>query len=326
MANLTGERRDERAQIILIAAFAIAVTFVALALVVNSAIFTENLASRGESTGSDDSLVVRHEVGQSVGEAIAHANTYNTSGEREQAVNVTESVVTIDRSITRQQSANGKIVTIDGPTSFDNGTRIRDNASGGSSFLNATDPTGNTRPNWTVADGVDDTRAYQMTIHEVASGGNNYGGSRADEFYVNLTDGSDTWHMNVTNRSDNKYYVGITGPSWSGTCTVDDSVDEFTIDLTRGVVGGEPCPYMNFSSGISTPYDITYNNSDEVTGNYSLVISNDDYSNANLSTVSGVDDDPFTSHAIYAATVTYRYDGSALTYNTSVRAAPGEPR
>ena len=47
MADLKGER----GQILLIAAFALAVIFIALGLVVNGAIFTENLASQGDASG-----------------------------------------------------------------------------------------------------------------------------------------------------------------------------------------------------------------------------------------------------------------------------------
>ena len=77
MANL---RDDDRGQIILVAAFAIAVIFVSLALIVNSAIFTENLASRGETAGSDGALSMRAMVETNVGDSMEAINGRPISG------------------------------------------------------------------------------------------------------------------------------------------------------------------------------------------------------------------------------------------------------
>lgn len=304
----------ERGQIILIAAFVMAVTFVSLALVVNSAIFTENLASRGETAGSDDALVVRHEVQQSVGQSIEYANTYDTTSEERQAANVTESVATISDSLTSQQAETGKLVVIDGPTAFENGTRIRDNASaGGSTFENASTG-GAPQPDWVVVENVERTRAFEMNL------------SDASGFAVTLaeTSGTDRWQMAVT-ESSNDFTVTVSESGATvGSCTVGPR-RSVRIDVTGGLVGGDPCPYLHFGRGIDGQYDLYYNDSDDVTGNYTMVVGEDDYASANL-TGSRTDGDPYTSHAIYAADVTYRYDGPSIVYNTTVRVAPGEPR
>lgn len=306
---------DDRGQIILIAAFALAVTFVSLALVVNSAIFTENLASRGETSGSDDALVVRHEVADSVGESIEYANTYNISSRDKQEANVTESTATISDAITNQQAETGKIVVIDGPTSFKDGTRIRDNDSaGGSDFQNAT-YNGSERTDWRVAESVERTRAFRMNL------------SDASGFVLNLseTGGSDNWTVAVTNSSGEFNITVNESGTTVGSCSTTDSPEYVHIDVTRGLLGGEPCPHMQFGRGLDGTYDILYNNSDDVTGNYSMVIDGSSVS-SNLNSTTGAGDNPYETDAIYSANVTYRYDGPAITYNTSVRVAPGEPR
>ena len=310
MADLS----EDRGQILLIAAFAMAVTFVSLALVVNSAIFTENLASRGETSGSDDALVVRHEVQQSVGESIEYANTYNTSTDERQAQNVTESVATIRESIANQQAATGKMVVVEGPVDFVNGTRIRDNASAsGSNFTNAS--TGGThQADWAVAEEIERTRAFEMNI------------SDAGGFAVTLqeTSGGDRWQMTVIESSDD-YTVEVSeSGTVVGTCTVGPR-QYVRIDVTGGVVGGEPCPHLQFGRGIDGEYDLFYNSSDDVTGNYSMVVDRDFVSTPANLTGTRADNDPYTTEAIYSADVTYRYDGPAIAYNTTVRVAPGEP-
>ena len=321
--RLAPPRDGERGQIILIAAFAMAVTFVTLALVVNSAIFTENLASRGETSGSDDALLVRHEVETATGSAIAYANTHNETSTDTLAESLRASVRNISAVTTEQHATGGKVVTVEGPTTIENGTRIRDESPGGSTFENAT-VSGATKTDWRVASGIAETRAYRMNVSGV-NRTDNFGDSSVDQFEVVVDDGTDTWRMNVTrDDSTNEYKIGIENATGDqGVCAVDDAVDYFHVDLTAGLVGGEPCPALSFAEGLSTPYDVDYRQGDEVTGNYSLVVNDESVSGDNFGSAGS--DDPYQTPAIYAATVTYRYDGPDLTYETTVRAAPGEP-
>ncbi|WP_324756867.1 DUF7261 family protein [Haloarcula sp. GH36] len=315
MADLSADR----GQIILIAAFALAVTFIALALVVNAAIFTENLASRGETAGSDDALLLRHSVEQSVGRAVTNANTYNSSTESALNSSVDASVDNVSQAVTRQQSVSGRIVTVSGPA-YTHGTQIVDNASGGSDFRGAA-----STDNWTVATGVN-ARAYTMRIYDAnTAGGANFGGTKTDEFRLNVTDGSDTWRVNVTEQASGDVAVGVNEVGGDeGVCTASPTGGPVDIDLTGGRVGGEPCAPLAFAEGVGSGYDIEYNNSHLVSGNYSLVVDQDEYTNGNLTSGIGTDE-PGTQHGIYAVTVTYRYDGSSITYETEVRVAPGEP-
>ena len=324
-----GPTGDERGQIILIAAFAMAVTFVTLALVVNSAIFTENLASRGETSGSDDALLVRHEVETATGSAIEYANTHNTSTHDTLAESLRDSVQTISAVTTEQHATGGKVVTVEGPTAIENGTQIRDESPGGSSFENASSG-GATETDWTVASDIAETRAYRMNVSGV-NRTDNFGGPADEQLRLIVTgNGGNTWTMNVTrDDSANEYRIGVENATGEqGVCAVDASADYFHVDLTEGLVGGEPCPALSFAEGLSTPYDVAYENGDEVTGNYSLVVndvSSDVRSNNDDLASSSSSDDPYWDEAIYAAEVTYRYDGPDLTYETTVRAAPGEP-
>ncbi|WP_372479085.1 hypothetical protein ACAH01_10095 [Halomicrobium sp. HM KBTZ05] len=315
---------DDRAQVILVAAFVMAVTFVMLALVVNSAIFTENLASRGETAGSDDALLVRQSVEQSTGHAIEYANTHNASDTTTLATSLDESVSTLSALSGEHHASGGKVVSVAGPTDIENGTRIRDDAPGGSSFENASEG-GATSVDWRVAHGVAETRAYRMNVSGVNRTGN-FGGP-ADQFRVRIADSAGaTWTMNVTHDSaDGTYKIGVEdGAGRQGVCAVDDGVDYFHVDLTAGLVDGTPCPALSFGEGVSEPYEIAYEEGDEVTGNYSLIVGEDATSNGNLPS-SSTGDDPYATPAIYAANVTYRYDGAKLRYETTIRVAPGEP-
>ena len=309
----------DRGQIILIAAFALAVTFIALALVVNAAIFTENLASRGETAGSDDALLVRHGVEQSVERAVVQANTYNASSESDLRDSVDANLRNVSQSVARQQSVSGRLVTVSDP-SYTQGTQIVDNASGGSNFTSAL-PT----DNWTVATDAN-ARAYTMTVYDANNaGGANFGAPKTDEFRLNVTNGTYTWRVNVTEQASGDVAVGVKEfGGESGVCTVAPTGGTVEIDLTDGRVGGEPCAPLDFPRPTSGGYDIEYNNSQLIRGNYSMVIDRNGYSNLNFFSLFGTDN-PVTLHGIYAVDVTYRYDGASIAYNTTVRAAPGEP-
>ena len=87
MANLS---EDDRGQLILVGAFIIAAAFIVLALVVNSAIFTENLATRDDVPGSQDALEFRDEVHQGVSNVIEGTNQNNGQTETDAEESVTE--------------------------------------------------------------------------------------------------------------------------------------------------------------------------------------------------------------------------------------------
>ena len=90
MAHLSGDRRG---QLLLVTGLVLALVFIGLALVINSAIFTENLASRGEIAGSDGALSARAAVETNAEKAIERANYYNKSDSE------SETVDTFNRSL-----------------------------------------------------------------------------------------------------------------------------------------------------------------------------------------------------------------------------------
>lgn len=327
MARLTGQRTDgrsadrgERGQLILVAAFALAVTFVALALVVNSAIYTENLASRGEGGASGDALDGRQAVEAQLGNLMSTMNVHRTTSFSDQVAGMDRAIDNTTRILGTQEAANGRYV---GLTSLghEEGTRIADNTTGGSTFVGSSGV-----QQWTVAR-TSATRAFVMNVSRssVTGGTDTFGGTRGDEFEVNVTDGSDVWLLNLTDRADT-FTVGVATPSGSATCVASGTSDTVEVDLTQGTVGDRDCRALSFGEGVSGTYDIEFNNSDEVVGNYSLVVDRDGYSNAELQSgpTVGDPDDPYARVALYSSTVRYRYDAPTIHYETDVRVAPGE--
>lgn len=325
MADLSRLVPDDgdRGQLILIAAFILAVSFVVLALVVNSAIFTENLATREDMPGSHDALDHRYEVEQSVGELVMAINGNNSDG---------STIGDIDDNIGTQggsqQASLGRVVSISHDSQEDGLKIAQDNFE-----RNFTNIDGN--ESWTVAEGVSQTRNFgidlNLTDEDILDD------ITSDPFtvIVNDTDADDQWNLSIG--GDNILNDGVeieveTIHGETATCTGEVEDNNATVDITGATVAGEPCHALSklqddgtemwFGANIDE-YDIEFENADNIEGTYSFIISDGDYDD---------DDDfgddeeqfPYDDDAIYSVTVDYAYYTHSVGYETQIRVAPGE--
>ena len=322
MAHLNG---DERGQIILIAALALAVTFIGLALVVNSAIYTQNLASRGEIAGSNDALEMRAMVETNVGQGITAANRYNHSSQTALETSLRESMGTVSTQTERQRVTSGTLVNVTLVGAPTNGTRIAQNDTSLFQSNGAADT-------WIVrervtrpGDGTNATRRFVINATEIPA-------DSADAFAVtaNGTGGNPKWTMQVWGDvgPSGTVNVEVDTPSGTQTCAVPIEEPYAHIDVTGGTVQGEPCLALQggsfdgrFAHGVGDEYNITYESGNMTRGNYSMVVRDSTPAN----TLNTAPASPFSTTAIYNATVRYRYDTSNLRYEAKIRVAPGEP-
>lgn len=316
----------ERGQILLIAAFTLAVTFVALALVVNSAIFTENLASRGEVAGSSAALSTQHGVVESVGEAMAFANVYNYSSGGTLADSIEGSVSDIGGTGGTQEARGGQLVNVS-YVSDQTGTRIADNDSSGTEFRS-----NDGREDWQVAEDVSRTRNFQIEgdLSTLAL-------TKANAFKV-IANESDTaddlWRLWIYQDTDLVVEVE-TADGATAECRLDTtSLSEFDLDVTEGVLNGQRChaltragssgTQMWFGTGIpaSNDYNISFENGHNIDGNFSMVIQGD----ANSSNLEPSPDAtrPFETEALYQTTIEYVFVTPNVRYVAEIRVAPGE--
>ncbi|MGB9952893.1 DUF7261 family protein [Haloarcula marismortui] len=318
---------DDRGQIILIAALALAVTFIGLALVVNSAIYTQNLASRGEVAGSNDALEMRAIVEANVERGIIAANRYNYSTQTTLEASVRESVRTVSTQTERQRVTSGALVnaTLTGSPTY--GTRIAQNDT---SLFESGEATPSA--DWMVrervtrpGDGTNATRGFVINATDIPT-------DSADAFAVtaNGTGGNPKWTMQVWGGvgPGGTVNVEVDTPSGTQTCTVPIEEPYAHIDVTDGTVQSKPCLALQggsfdgrFAHGVGDEYNITYESGDQIRGNYSLVVRD----STPASTLDTAPASPFSTTAIYNTTVRYRYDTSNLRYEAKIRVAPGEP-
>jgi hypothetical protein len=310
------DRKDEsasRGQLILVSAFALAVIFLALAVIVNSAIFTQNLATRSENVEATEALDYRHSIEQSVGDLIGYVNEYNATSDTALRQNLSAETQNLTVYTGIQQVERGVAVSL-GLLDTTNGTRIFQNS-------NSEFASNESNDDWTLAESVSNTRAFEIQVTNI----NN-------EFTVIANDTSTPsveWEMELDDDE-----VTVTRDGNTSDCEIDEDIE--SVDVTGATVNGEVCPALidtrsgdslRFAAGISGDYAVEFEDGDEIEGNYSLVVDNastaairdNDYAK-----IGGPGNGPYATPAVYSARVAMDYETPRLEYQTEIVAAPGE--
>lgn len=317
---------ESRGQLILVAALGLAVAFVALALLLNTVIYAENLATRGADVGGGDAIAYQEAAESGVEGAVARANEYNYSSNETLVSRVRADVAAWSASAERYATldATASSATLVNVT---NGTTIAQNAT-----RNFTD--NDTVEDWRLAADVTGVRRFELNVSRASLH------SRSDRFPDNATlRGSDAFRANVTNGSatvtvavyedtdpdPNQVVVQVVNASddLAGNCTVD--ADHVRVDLTEGRVGDDDCDALDVP-GVEGSFEIAYDNGDQAEGVYGLVVDDE-----RSDVVAALPDDPFAIYgsgvpyavpAVYDATVAVRVATPDLSYRANVTAAP----
>lgn len=335
MAHLTGPDRDsDRGQLLLVAVLVLAASFIVLALVINSAIFTENLATREDVAGSEEALGYRAVVADSVSESVVAGNEEQSLSSTSDLEEHVKTGVTLLRTQSAlSQAMRGGVVSVSYQTSTGGQRIAQDNAT-----RNLTSTGGDAA--WTVADDVNRVRNVRFSFTDVDTLGTL--GLVNSPFRLNIEDSSgDTWELSVSNETvlgildSNETAIRVERPDGTDAECVRqqaESGDPLTVDVTGGTVRDEPCHAlrqlsdgtdMYLGTGLGTPREISFENSDNVEGTYSMVIDNGNPEGSNLN--SGYSPDgPYFTNALYDVTLSYAYQSHAVFYDDTIRVAPGE--
>lgn len=308
--------RDGRGQILLVAGFALAVTFVALALVLNSAIYTENLATRNDDVGAAEAVEFRAVAVDGTAGVMEYVNYHNNTSHADLNENLTAGVSDWSLHSARSDTVNGRWTNVTVVSTTD-GTRI-EQANASRNFTNESGTT-----DWTLVGSVGNVRAFEMNVSD--DNLLDTGALLDDRYYVEVDNGVDQWTMYVyedTVGAD--IIVEVENASGGGgTCTA-SSVDSVWVNLTAGTVGGQECQYLSFAEGVGGSYDIEYHNADKVSGTYTLVVDNSTLAGSPTSHYDTAGGSPFVTHAVYSTQVRITYESAQLRYVTVERVAPGE--
>jgi len=307
-------RPRDRAQLILVGGLVVAVGLVALAIVLNSGIYTHNLASRADPTASE---AVGHTaaVRDSVGGLVEYEVGHNPDDTSEQVGNVTDGTSNVSAQVARASARRGLLTNATVAAEV-NGTTV--NQTGDRNFSDSASPP---NPSWTVADDTRGVRDFRMDVnrsHLIDEGGALP--LSATVFNVTFDTSSEDWVVSVYRDGGTTAVLVIneTADRTFGPCT-DDTGDWTTIEITRATVAGEHCAALGRIEDLPRPYDVEFDQADNVTGSYSLV--------ANTTSVdvgSPGDAGPSEMETLYAVWVEIAFQSQRVDYRTNVTVAPGE--
>lgn len=306
---------NNRGQLILVTALAIAVMLVGMVLLLNTVIYAENLATRGADIGGQDTVEYRQIVITGVGDTVDHENERDHESYSEVHENVSAAIGRLDELIAQKHLSRSELVEISNVT-LTNGTLLTHpkdtdgfNATGGAS-------------DWMLVSDVTATRGFVLSIDSTDVSG----GSAGNGFQVVVEDGAgEQWKLFVYD--DGATTVSVKNGSEGGPTVVCSSIGPAeTVDLTTGKINGEHCPGIVFGKGITSPYSISFVNGDRIGGTYELTVNRkptDPSIQANFDMPSS-ESAPRYAYAIYDVTVDVRYRTNVIRYTDQIRIAPGE--
>lgn len=306
-----------RGQLLLVTALSLAILFVTLALILNTAIYTENLATRsGDIGGATDAVRYQDAARDGVGGIIGYANGHNNTSHSTLRSNLSTGVEEFRNNSARLFASGDRAVEVTLNDSVD-GTRIAQT----NESRNFTNRSGVT--SWILVQEVENTREIRFHVFS-----NLLDTLSLTPFRMILDGPLDTWELAVSSPTGSDVKIEVDSPSGVDTCTVSET--DAWINVTEGTLADEPCePLESFGDGIGTPYEIRFENSEDARGTYTMIVDNSTLANdvetgSNTHLFEDGAGQPFAAHAIYSANVTVVYETSRLYYNTSVRVAPGE--
>ncbi len=310
---------SDRGQILLVAAFALAVTFVALAVVVNSAILTGNLATRGETTGASDALTARHEVAGNVENVTASVNDGNTS---DLVDNVDASIGNMSDQGGLQHARRGRVVTVTLDSSSPR-VRARSTNNGTAAFTNASGA-----HNWTLVTDSDRIRAAEFNVSDAGTDNE----SHAFHLFVNESGGSGYWELAVfeNDTATDTYNLTVRDDSSFLAACEPEASTNFSINLTAGRVSDDTGTVCTSAlDGANRTYtgfggkDVAFTEANNLTGNYTVTVERD-------GATPGVDEgnyngtSPTVAVWIERLEVEYTYESPSVRYETDITIRPGE--
>lgn len=277
MADVT-DRRD-RGQMIIITALVIAVLFVGLALILNSAIYTENLSTRETGEQSSAILQERHTIEQDLQFQIDRANEQILDGEADYEGASTafrNSVSVYGESRANEMALAGRILALQRVDQTE-GTQIRQQTDG--NFTAGGDI--ESEPDWKLVNNTTEAGTFEMDVQRTSL--LNISNGLVDDdtelnylldaaFHVKISNGTEEWRIIV--------YQGVSGninvltESGERSDIIDRTLDTVTaekcsvdadraeIDLTAGTIAGEQCAELEFykSEVVGDEHDIEFRN------------------------------------------------------------------
>ncbi|WP_148413349.1 hypothetical protein [Haloferax sp. KTX1] len=307
---------DDRGQLMLVAALAIAVLLVGLALTLNTAIYTENLATRTTDTNLDGAVThggaVEDGAGALLDETNREGGTYGELNDSfgEAFGNWSDAAATLAavRGAATDASHVDRV----------RGTRISQT----DAARNFTDR--NETTDWTLASDVG-VRGVRFNVSR-----DSLATSSGSAFELVVDDGTDAVETEIyQNTTQGRVFVAVEDAGGTRTtCSVAaDAGDYVTVDLADGRLNGTACdPLDAVHTDLDGAATVSYRNAGAAEGSYELYVdeTNATVFDATKYASAGSGSSPVAQEALYAVTVSYVYESGETYVYRELRVAPGE--
>lgn len=304
---------SERAQLIIITGLLIAVALIALTLLLNTAIYTQNLASRGSDVGGETAIEFRQSSVEFGEELLITENNKEYESKDNLVENISDGIESFATSSTRRYAEVGTAIRISN-ISFNNGTRVRQTDTA-RNFTNAS-----FNPDWELTSDAENIREFSLKIQTVQSV------SESDAFNVTIVGQSSQWSLLIhDDGGPEDATIKVVNDSLGSPEEICDSgiTTPFTINITAATVNGEPCSDLAFTDSVNPPYSVKFTNGGNSRGTYNLSINGSisDPTNDFNSLGGG---SPYEFDIVYSTHFDVSFQTEEVTYRTRVRLAPGE--
>lgn len=337
----------DRGQILLISALVIATVFVGLAVVVNSGIYTENIATRETGSEAGAAALAQQSLSLDLQELIDHSNAVVAADDYAAVTNTYDDDLDAwAEGQERRYGRTGRYVEYTKQSTVE-GTRIhQENASrnftAGGSISGESD--------WTLVDGATRAGVFELVIQRESlldSATYLLSDVLDTAFYISIeTDSGETWNIYfVRGLSPEQGILFVERPS-GFSLDLDETLDDLdasnvctstegtiTVDVANASFGGTHCKQLEFYQDdvVGSPHQISYNNTEtgggvlgldlepRVVGTYDVIVD----TRADRTPYHGptTSRDPTANAVIYEASVEMTYRSSSVTYqNTGLEA------
>lgn len=288
---------DERGQLILVGAVAIALVLLGLVLVVNTALFTQVVGSEGTVETTREGSLAAGQIGRAVAAAVAEENR-DGGGISSIESDVDDRVDNdLDPQLrTRSVESGSAFTSVEFEGETVTGSRIHQEDYG-----TLTDASGSSTWHPLPSSDPGDVGRFVLTINVTTSAG-------GDTFTV-FAEGDSVSPLNrsldidVDTSSDE---VDLATPET--TCSnIEATQGTVRVDITNGrVLEDSSCQFDLFGPP-EPPYALTFSQGDEVTGTYELT-TDQESGIVGLAIFDSADDQPTRDDAIWAFEYSYEYD------------------
>lgn len=302
---------DRRGQLLLVGAIGMGVLLVVLAVLLNTAVYSQTLAAQQDGYEDErEAMQFQNAAERALAEVLVRVNERNSSTHDELHANLESAVQEWDAAANRHAALDGAAgtVSLEGTA---NGTKVVQD----DDFRNFTDATGSAA--WTPAENVSNLREFRMNVsrealHDVE---NETCAASGECFNVTIRNETNAWRLYVYTDDGEIRIENESGDA--GPCSV--VAESARIDVNAGTVGGEECEHLSFA-GVAAPYAVEFGNADRVRGEYELRVDR------RLSNDARFEDDgsPRIEPIVYAATASITYRTPDLAYETELRVERGE--